>query len=147
MFWLLPVASMGQVALAVGSIDGVIPELPPELLELPLDPEPPASPDPLEPELACPPELPPDPAPLSEPDPVPPELEPLAPLLPELVVSPVPLLPPEPPGEPPLEPLPRLGEDGEPLHAVSPTPRATTASVAMHVEPRSSCDFMGFILR
>jgi hypothetical protein len=54
MLWLLPVASVGHAALAVGNIDGVVLEpLPeePEPLELPLDPEPLELPElPLEPE-------------------------------------------------------------------------------------------------
>jgi hypothetical protein len=152
MLWLLPVASVGHVPLAVGSIEGVMPEPPPELepLEPPLDPELLDPPELLELELLWPPELLPELAPLLEPDPPEPELEALPPLLPELLpLEPVAPLPPEPPDEPPLELVkgPELPGDGAPLQAGIPKPRAMRASAGIRSQPRGSCDFMGSILR
>jgi hypothetical protein len=108
---LLPVASVGHVPFAVGSIVGVVPPVIPELepLELPLDPE--ECPDelPLDPELAWPLEL----------DPLLPPLL-LLPLLPEepLELASLPELP-APELADPYDPYPRScpGPDEPPPHA------------------------------
>jgi hypothetical protein len=151
MLWLLPVISVGHAPLAVGSIEGVLPELPPELelLELPPDPELLDPPElPLELELVLPPELLLELAPLLELDPPgPPELEldEVPPPLPELLpLDAFPPLPLEPPEAPPLElPPPKPGEGDEPLQAGGPRHSVTKASDAMHTGSR---DFMGFPL-